>query len=98
MGKVLSKKNMTCLFKFCCLLLMLYLLYAVLKPVITEGLAQQVECSGNDTAGWYAMCGENKYSSSTYDITSYTSEKACDISMNGIMCDTFNIDCSCEKK
>lgn len=32
----LSKKNMNCLFKLLCLLLILYLLYSVLKPILTE--------------------------------------------------------------
>jgi len=41
MGKVFSKKNMNCLLKPCCILVVLYLLYVLyvfFKPVITEAL------------------------------------------------------------
>jgi hypothetical protein len=97
MGKVLSKKNMNCLFKFCCLLLVLYLLYAVLKPVLTEGATfttNKATCSGDATAGFYGFCGTTRQS----DI-SYSTQELCNTAMStlGISCESFDIDCACTK-
>ena len=81
MGKVLSKKNMNCLFRFSCLLLVLYLLYTVLKPIITEGLTAgdsvYPNCSAAVNGVHDVMCGGKKVDTYPEDTTVPDSLAAC---------------------